>query len=470
MPLRIDVLKLKGPPANIRSSITIDQDGGSIGRAMDNSIVLNDESVSRRHATISFEEGHYYLTDQSSNGTLIYSRDLLVEDETVELLDGDILRIGDHELRVVITAESPAPEKHSSTIPFRRRSVTEPPPRDEVDDYSYAEARSIGQAKAPPVVIKEFSIDDFFEDEDEKEDVGKSLKPETNREVSPPAVVPDLRRQGAASSVKSNVAEEIPDDLDKVFEDLDDFPAVAPASPAVEKASDGHPVVHETLDRQQRPEENPSPKPVATDPKITELIQPPPEDIYREIFDRFLKGAGLPKLSFTDSEIPDLVEKLGVVFRELVNGLWTVLRGRAEMKAQIRIEMTMVRPNSNNPLKFSPTLEDALKHLLKRDHPSFLEPLDAVRESFGDIMNHQLALNAGIQAALVDALDQFDPERFSGNKDSSILHTKSKFWKAYCDAYPELKEEALEGILGKAFVKAYEEQLEKLRNANSDRT
>ena len=188
-----------------------------------------------------------------------------------------------------------------------------------------------------------------------------------------------------------------------------------------------------------------------------------PEEVHAELFDRFLKGAGLESSSFTNSEIPDLMERLGAVFRELVNGLWTVLRGRAEMKAQIRIAMTMVRPSSNNPLKFSPTLEDALRRLLKRDHPGFLEPLDAVRESFGDIMNHQLALNAGIQASLLDALDRFDPERFSGNKDSSILQTKSKFWKAYCEAYPELKEEALEGIFGRAFADAYEDQLKKLR-------
>ena len=330
----------------------------------------------------------------------------------------------------------------------------------------------MGQAKGPSVVFKEVSIDDFFEDDGEKEDVAKSLKPDTNtsRDVPPAVVVPDLKKRGAVPNAKGYVTEEIPEDLDKVFEGLDDFLPVAPASPSGGKASEEQSSVLERLDRLHQPEEDPPPKPVPSDSKIKEQTRQAPEDVYTEIFDRFLKGAGLTKLSFTDPEIPDLVERLGAVFRELVNGLWTVLRGRAEMKAQIRIEMTMVKPNSNNPLKFSPTLEDALKHLLKRDHPSFLEPLDAVRESFGDIMNHQLALNAGIQAALVDALDQFDPERFSGNRDSSLLHTKSKFWKAYCEAYPELKEEALEGIFGKAFVKAYEDQLEKLRNLKPDRT
>ncbi len=205
-------------------------------------------------------------------------------------------------------------------------------------------------------------------------------------------------------------------------------------------------------------------EPAPEAPEISEQIGQAPGEVYREIFDRFLKGAGLDTSSFTDAEIPDLMERLGEVFSELVNGLWTILRGRAEMKAEIRVAMTMVRPSSNNALKFSPTLEDAVRSLLKRNHPSFLEPIDAVRESFADIMNHQLALNAGIQASMVDALDHLDPQRFSEkNRDRSILHTSGKFWKAYCEAYPELREEALEGIFGKAFIQAYQDQLERLR-------
>ena len=104
-------------------------------------------------------------------------------------------------------------------------------------------------------------------------------------------------------------------------------------------------------------------------------------------------------------------------------------------------------------------------HLLKREHPGFLEPIDAVQEGFEDVMNHQLAMNAGIQASLLEALEQFDPQRFvEKNKDKSPFQTKGKYWRDYCAAYPELKDQALEGVFGKAFVRAYEEQLEKLRS------
>jgi type VI secretion system protein len=469
MPLRIDIVKYQGQPAQIRSPVIIYQDGGVIGRAMDNAIVLHDETVSRRHARISFEDGCYYLIDESSNGTFIYNRDLLVHGEKVELLDGDILRIGDHELRVHITeAESAASGKNSSAAPFRGNSVPVSSDEEEIGEYPYSKARSAEQPKGPAFHVKQLSITDFFKDTDE-EDISKSLKAEPNRRPSSGGALPASKKEGAGAYSKGRGADEVVTDLDELSKDLDDFPPTESAGVSSEGASVGEAKVHEASSPLHQPgaesrHADREGKPAPETPKISEQIRQVPEEVYSELFDRFLKGAGLENSSLTYTGIPDLMESLGAVFRELVNGLWTVLRGRAELKAEIRIAMTMVRPTSNNPLKFSPTLEDAVKHLLKRDHPSFLEPIDAVRESFDDIMNHQLALHAGIQASLVDALNQLDPERFSEkNKDSSILHTKGKFWKAYCEAYPELKEEAQEGIFGKAFVRAYQDQLEKLR-------
>ncbi len=317
-------------------------------------------------------------------------------------------------------------------------------------------------------MVKQLSITDFFKDADE-EDTGKSLKGEPNRVGRSGGVLPASPGERAGSYSKERGTDEVLTDLDELFKDMDDLSPTGPVGGSSAGASGGESKVHEASGPLYQPgtvsgHPDRESKPVSESAKISEQIRQAPEEGYSELFDRFLKGAGLENSTFTDAEIPDLMESLGAVFRELVNGLWTVLRGRAELKAEIRIAMTMVRPTSNNPLKFSPTLEDAVKHLLKRDHPSFLEPIDAVRESFDDIMNHQLALHAGIQASLVDTLNQLDPERFSEkNKDSSILHTKGKFWKAYCEAYPELKDEALEGIFGKAFVRAYQDQLEKLR-------
>jgi type VI secretion system protein len=434
VPLRIDILKYQGQPARTESPVVINEEGGTIGRSTHNAIVLRDETVSRQHAQISFQHGHYYLTDRSSNGTLIYNRDLTIEDEEVELLDGDILRIGDYELRVSIIAESHAAKRPSdfdtppSPSPPRARSAPERSQKRESGKHPYPEARSVEHAGGSSVQVSELNIDDFFRDTEEEEKSGKS--------------------EGAGQN------------FDDFFEDLDDLPP-GPAVQSQEEAPEIGAKAPEAPEVRQQPEaariEQPAPANVA------EPVSEAPAKVNAELFERFLKGAGIEMSSFKETDIPELMENLGAVFRELVNGLWTVLRGRAELKAEIRIPVTMVRPASNNPLKFSPTLDDAVRRLVKRDHPSFLEPLEAVRESFGDIMNHQVAVHAGIQASLIEALDRFDPDRISENKDGSILQTKSKLWKAYCQVYPELKEEALEDIFGKAFIQAYEDQLEKFR-------
>lgn len=210
------------------------------------------------------------------------------------------------------------------------------------------------------------------------------------------------------------------------------------------------------------------PPAAALNPPASEMAQPPVVDIKQiraELFNLFLKGARLEEKGFIkEEEIPVVMETIGAVFRELATGLCTVLKGRTELKSEFRLAMTMVRPFCNNPLKLSPRVEDAMKRLLKRDHPSFLEPVEAVREGFEDVMNHQIAMNAGMRASLAEAMDKFDPECFGKLKESSLFGAKGKCWQNYCDAYDKLREQATEGIFGKAFVKAYEEQLEKMRS------
>lgn len=64
----------------------------SLGRALSNSIVLDAESVSRRHALCYRRGGQHFLLDLgSTNGTLLH--DTLIEGET-ELRHGDVITIG----------------------------------------------------------------------------------------------------------------------------------------------------------------------------------------------------------------------------------------------------------------------------------------------------------------------------------------------------------------------------------------
>jgi type VI secretion system protein ImpI/type VI secretion system protein len=179
----------------------------------------------------------------------------------------------------------------------------------------------------------------------------------------------------------------------------------------------------------------------------------------------FLKAAGIEGTSgLPQKNPPALMHTAGAVFRELMGGLMTVLRGRSELKSHLRVLMTTFKSTENNPLKFSPTVEEAMKIVLTNNHPGFLDAVDAVHEGFENIRNHQLALNAGVQAALASILKRFDPQNFLDKfAEGIVLHKKAKCWDEYRQEYQRIVEEAIEDFFGEEFVSAYEIQINKLR-------
>jgi hypothetical protein len=67
----------------------------SIGRGLDNDLVIDDSRVSRHHAQITFRHGHYLLRDQrSTNGTFVNDQPV----ETVVLASGDRVSLGGFEM------------------------------------------------------------------------------------------------------------------------------------------------------------------------------------------------------------------------------------------------------------------------------------------------------------------------------------------------------------------------------------
>jgi hypothetical protein len=67
----------------------------SVGRGLDNDLVIDDPRVSRHHAQITFRHSHYLLRDQrSTNGTFVNGQPI----ETVVLASGDRVSFGGFEL------------------------------------------------------------------------------------------------------------------------------------------------------------------------------------------------------------------------------------------------------------------------------------------------------------------------------------------------------------------------------------
>ena len=201
----------------------------------------------------------------------------------------------------------------------------------------------------------------------------------------------------------------------------------------------------------------------------SKALRPRPSVASDDLLRVFFKAAGVEDISTLPVEkYPELMRTVGTLFRALIAGLMTILKGRSELKAQIRVPVTVLRPTENNPFKFSAGVDEALKLLLTENPSGFVDAVEAVREGYRDVMHHQLAITAGVQASLMNVLKRFDPRQFEKKyQEGIVIQKRAKCWDSYSQAYREIVKEALENFFGEAFALAYEDQLLKLRTTSS---
>lgn len=198
------------------------------------------------------------------------------------------------------------------------------------------------------------------------------------------------------------------------------------------------------------------------EPVESQKVSPPVAEVADDrLLREFLAGAGIhdPRL-LAPEQWPVLMRTSGELLRAMVEGLMQVLRARAELKSQFRVSVTTMRSVDNNPLKFTPNVDDAMRLILAPTNPGFLPPKQAVKEGFNDIMNHQIAMTAGIQSALADVLRGFDPQLIEKSQGEGVLfQKKAKCWDYYVEHYPQWKAAAQDEFFGDAFADAYEKQM-----------
>ncbi len=177
---------------------------------------------------------------------------------------------------------------------------------------------------------------------------------------------------------------------------------------------------------------------------------------------------------------PDTLSQLGHILRNMVQGLMDVLAARKQVKDHFRMAMTIIRPVENNPLKFAPSAEEALYTLFVKRNPGYLGPVDAFREAFQDLSFHQLAVLAGMRAAFFATLTRFEPgalavaaQHAAGKKGGGLFGGgKAAYWDFYRQHYEKLTRDSeanFQQIFGEAFVRAYDDQIRKLQDANARR-
>ena len=179
--------------------------------------------------------------------------------------------------------------------------------------------------------------------------------------------------------------------------------------------------------------------------------------------------AGLKLPAPREEQTAQQLTLIGELLRTAIEGMIKLLLVRTIAKREFGVRPTRMLPSDNNPLKFSPDPHTALLHLLGPSRRGFMEPLDAVENAMEDLRAHELAMLAGMRAALDEILSRFDPEALErrlaskgGWQNLLPAGRKGELWERYCERHAEIIRE-IEGdfdtLFGRAFLDAYESQL-----------
>ena len=221
------------------------------------------------------------------------------------------------------------------------------------------------------------------------------------------------------------------------------------------------------------PAEKPPATPLAAAEAASAVPHPAAAASRDELLLAFLAGAGVPNLALPGELTPEMMNTFGQLLREATQGTLDLLLARALTKQEVRADATMIVAKENNPLKFSPSAEVALSHLLAPQGHGFMLPLRAMKDAYNDLRSHQFGFMAGMRAALTGVLERFDPERLEQRLtqkkmiDSLLpMGRKAKLWDLFSELYGDISKEAEDDfheLFGKAFLRAYEAQIDKLR-------
>lgn len=167
------------------------------------------------------------------------------------------------------------------------------------------------------------------------------------------------------------------------------------------------------------------------------------------------------------------MEMIGAMLRAAVDGTMQMIAVRSATRQELHAQVTVIRPRDNNPLKFSPDAEAALEQMLAPPIRGFLGGTDAMVDAMNDLVGHAIGTMAGTRAALEGVLDRFAPGELEARLERKSLldsvlpmNRRAKLWDLYVQHFDAIHDEAQEdfhALFGKAFMTAYEDQLERLR-------
>ena len=453
MTLTLRAVSLNDLPLTQPITAHFDLHGGTIGRADHNTMALPDpvRHISRQQAEISAGRSGYVIKNVGSANPILVRNQPLGQGESVPLMHSDQVRIGGYLLEVI---DESAGDGDAATITRGRAAadalpapVPAPAAKRLPDDFDPFALPLPKASPAPAAASGAGAFDDLI----------PSAAPASIDEIF------GLKSGGSYDPLAEFMAQGSPLDT-------------APSPPLAPPTSPDR--VHQ-LHAAFIP-----PKPVVERPPVAverpAVVEPKPAAVptaawngdAAAMWTAFCEGAGI-KLDPPQGPNPELMRVVGMLLRSATEGALQLMAVRSATRHELHAQVTIIRPRNNNPLKFSPDAQSALEQLLQPPLRGFLPGPAAMTDAMNDLVGHAIGTMAGTRAALEGVLGRFAPRELEaklvGNSvlDSVLpMNRKAKLWELYLQHHQAIRDEAQEDfhtLFGKAFLAAYEQQLERLR-------
>jgi len=460
MPLRLEIISDQRAYLGERRHKEFGIKGGTIGRSLESDWALEDSSrfLSSRHAAIDFRSGSYYIIDTSTNGVFVNDSETPIgRAKPQRLFHGDRLRLGDYSMLV-----------HLEETDAEKSDLDDSGHIDPVAKAQRAEqAAPSGYTLLSEDELRVLAVEEILADDT----ATGALKAAAEQAASTLRLVDE--KPAAARQPQHGLTEPATNRLPTTRKTAAATPPTAKpnkAPPVPVKAAPKTPPQAVPAKAAARPV---TPKPSAPQPKAkipqTERAKAVPEaPADQAALYAFLRGAGLSPRPLDAKETAVLLHRAGQLVRELTVGLSKTIEQRVEQKNALRLANTTIRPNNNNLLKFSASVDEAIENLFFLQKPEYLPAISAVRESFEEILAHDSALLEAMHAALLDYLERLDPEEIEqkssvGGMRSTLLGARpeAKYWTRYAEIYAALAQHApgqFPQLFAEVFANAYERE------------
>ncbi len=159
----------------------------------------------------------------------------------------------------------------------------------------------------------------------------------------------------------------------------------------------------------------------------------------------------------------ELAGEIGQLIRLITENTRQLLEARQQAKRLTRSSnQTIIQALNNNPLKFAPTAEDAMRIMFGPPTRSYLDARRAFAQSFDDLKSHQVKMLSAMQHALKQLLADFDPDVIekTSKRDRGLANVlgsrRARLWDIYSARWQGLTQSNEDGML-KAFMNYFAE-------------